>query len=361
MIDFSEFLETQKEYSDKFNFYKDLESFINNSLKNNKPLIAVHAFCTDGTVSGALLRYAYPEAAIIPLDYVLLTDNSILKQLEQLPWKGIVDLIPFNKKTMEFWVDHHASSIGRKVFANKIKFDKDGDSGAYQLFLSGIINPIPEYLIELAVMTRITDTAGYITEPPIEQYNSITELPTENLSGKDARIEEEKRIWLLDDAMGGTIKSFKDHQDRYTQLAKKGFIAIDKYLNDINKLREERKGAYEIANKIPIDCDVIIFNYTENIHDRFTITRKLQKRGAKVVISLAKVSNGYKISLRRNRELNDELNQKIQLNELASLMNGGGHPGASGAFTKTQDEALTIIHKWADNIGLTVSYIDLTK
>ncbi len=65
-----------------------------------------------------------------------------------------------------------------------------------------------------------------------------------------------------------------------------------------------------------------------------------------MVISLGIIPNGVKISLRRNRELSEDLNQLIQLNELAKLMNGGGHAGASGGFLATIDEALAVIKKW---------------
>ncbi len=60
--------------------------------------------------------------------------------------------------------------------ANKIRFDAYGDSGAYQLLLSNFLGGLPRHLVELAVMTRTTDTAGYKTEPPIDKFDDLKEL-----------------------------------------------------------------------------------------------------------------------------------------------------------------------------------------
>jgi hypothetical protein len=141
-------------------YARDLLGYIKTCLEEERPFYAVHGHCTDGGTAGAMIRYAIPEAAIIPIDYWILNDPIARPLLQELPWKGIVDLEPFNQSKIDFWVDHHLSSVGKPVNSHRIRFDVDGDSGAWQLLLSSFIGEMPDHLVELAVMTRTTDTAG---------------------------------------------------------------------------------------------------------------------------------------------------------------------------------------------------------
>ena len=337
-------------------YFKDLEIHIEKAISDRRPLYAVHGFCTDGGVSGAMIHFADPEGVIVPLNYAILNDKLAADILANLEWKGIVDLKPFNNKTVDFWVDHHLSSLNQNVNAKKIRFDMDGDSGAFQLLLSSFLVEFPFNLVELATMTRTTDTAGYIIQPPVGQYSKLDELIITKTEGIEGRKQEEERIWLLDDAWN-TVSTLKDHLVLMDLLAKHGFMGLEKFLPKINKMREIRKKAYDIADSIVVDRDVIVYSYLDQ--DKLTITRRLQYNGAKVVISLGIIPNGVKISLRRNRELSEEDNTQIQLNELATLMNGGGHAGASGAFTATIDEALFEIKKWVDDKNLSWKLVEL--
>ncbi|MHA2029677.1 MAG: hypothetical protein ACW99Q_09830, partial [Candidatus Kariarchaeaceae archaeon] len=47
------------------------------------------------------------------------------------------------------------------------------------------------------------------------------------------------------------------------------------------------------------------------------------------------------------RNLSEKENNTIQLNKLAEKLNGGGHAGASGGFSKTYENAIEIIKEWA--------------
>ncbi|MHA2252506.1 MAG: hypothetical protein ACXAD7_19230 [Candidatus Kariarchaeaceae archaeon] len=350
---FKAYLDSVKQLHPKYRDYaKDVTNYILGSIEKGLPLYAVHGHCTDGGTAGSMIRYSIPEAAIIPLDYWLLNDPIAMPILQKLPWVGIVDLEPFNFHTIDFWVDHHVSAVGKNVKAEKIRFDADGDSGSWQLLLSSFLGEMPDHLVELAVMTRTTDTAEYITSPPIKHINKLTDLDLHHLEGKEGRMEEEQRIWLLDDAWGSTF-SFKEHLQMYNHMAKDGFYGLTKVLTKVNLLRNKRKVAIETANQMSIDADVIIFTFEENSLDKFTLQRRLQERGAKVVISISKSNTVARLSLRRNRSLSEELNSKIKLNELAMQMNGGGHEGASGAIMSSISEALDIISAWSKRLNLT--------
>ncbi|MCY3412286.1 MAG: hypothetical protein INQ03_11685 [Candidatus Heimdallarchaeota archaeon] len=351
---FTEFL-TQNKI--KVEYYNELCAYIEKHASGERPLIAVHGFCTDGGVAGAMIHHQMPEAIIIPLDYNFLNDPLVENILANLYWYAIVDLKPFNNHPMQFWVDHHLSALDSTPNANQIRFDVDGDSGSYQLFLSGFIGELPEHLIELAIMTRTTDTAGYITSPPHEQFDSLSELVISETTGEEGRKQLEKRIWLLDDAWG-TTQTLQDQLKLYDLLAKYGFKGLEKVLPRINKMRQGRKVAVDMAHSINQDVDMIIFIFTADSVDHFTITRTLQSLGAKIVISMAVQDNGVKLSLRRKRGLSEELNQKILLNKLAIKLNGGGHAGASGAFMDNIQNSLKIIISWAEEKGFSYSTTD---
>ena len=299
-----------------------------------------------------------PEAGIIPLNYDILSNKLARSNLQELEWYGIVDLEPFNTNIAEFYVDHHLSVIGREINAKKIRFDVNGDSGAWQLFLSQFIGIVPEHIAELAVMTRTTDTAGYTTQPPTTILNDLTDLDFKDLTGKVTLEENEQRIWLLDDTWG-TVKTVVDHLKLINSLAKDGFVGLRDYLPQVNKLREHRKLSYALADTIDLRGDFVLYSFTEKSVDKVGINRRLQHKGVKIVASMARTPLGVKISLRRNRGLSETENQRIQLNELASIMGGGGHAGASGCFTTTVEEAVEKISKWCTEKGFSLVFSKL--
>ena len=340
------------------NFISDLNSVLSN-LKPENIILATHSHCTDGSVAGGMLRYKFPGAKIIPIDYWYLNNELCKEHLENVNWHGIVDLKPFNRHQTEFWVDHHTSSVNQHINSKKIKFDIDGDSGAYQLYLSGFIDPIPEHLLELALMTRITDTASFTTPLPVEQIDSLEELqyePTYNKS--EDLVLYERKVWFLSDSTS-TQFTYKELQNLYTGFAKDGFYYLKKLIKRTNKLREERKKAFEIADGI-LKEDIVCFSYKQDKLDAFSIRRRLlMSDQIKVVISFSNTSSGYGISFRRSKRLSKEVENKVQLHLLANKFGGGGHPGASGGFTKELQSAKKIIGSWANNLNYRISWISL--
>lgn len=341
-------------------FISDLNSVISN-LEEGQRIFATHAYCTDGGVAGSMLRYSFPDAKIIPVDYWYLNNPLAHDVLAGLDWYGIVDLKPFNKKPMQFWVDHHLGAMGESPNARQIRFDVDGDSGSYQLLLSRFTPNLPAHLTELAVMTRITDTANFRTPPPTETLDSIEELQLEpSLDDEKDRLLYERKVWLLDDVWN-TISTYKDHQTFYSGAAKDGFYHLHKYIPKVNELRRERAKALEIANSLEV-ADCVIFASREFALDKTSLLRGLLLRPeTKSVVALNVYEGGVKISLRRSKGLEEKWNGILQLNELAKLMSGGGHAAASGAHTNTVEEAVEIIKPWMEKRGLNVVFHDLTS
>jgi hypothetical protein len=345
---FETYLQSIADRDEKYVSYaRDLLEYIQSSKISNRPFYATHSHCTDGGVAGAMIRYAIPEAAIIPMDYWMINDPNFAPLLESIEWKGIVDLKPFSTNRLDFWVDHHLSARGSAANADRIRFDIDGDSGSYQLLLSDFLGPLPEHLVEIAVMTRITDTAGYTTQPPADRVSSLSDLD----AAEDSATGNESRIWLLDDVWGSTY-TLKQHLDLYNILAKDGFRGLSSALDRVNTLREVRRAAYDVADQIPVH-EVVAFQFQEDSQDKFTILRRLQSNGVKVAISLSLTVEGtVKISFRRNRFLTEDENNLIQVNTIAEKINGGGHAGASGAFHENVESAVELIAKWCDELGL---------
>lgn len=356
---FENYLESIANLDSKYQLYaKDVTKHIEYSIDKGLELYATHSHCTDGGVAGSMIKYAKPNSAIVPLDYWMINDEIAANILSQINWQGIVDLKPFNKTKIGFWVDHHVSAMSIPPNANKIRFDAYGDSGAYQLLLSNFLGGLPRHLVELAVMTRTTDTAGYKTEPPIDKFDDLKELKVPEFYDPESILDNEQRIWLLDDAWN-TAHSLKDHFELHKELSRYGFLGINKFLPKINELRGNRQKAYETADQIAPN-DIVAFSFKSETQDKFTILRRLQTNGVKVAISLSIQNNGgVKISFRRNRELNSLDTNKLKVNEVASKLNGGGHEGASGAYANNLDDALNIINEWSKKLNYNFEHVSI--
>ncbi len=343
-------------------FLEELDRLLE-TIEPDDRLFATHGHCTDGAVAAAMVRNAVPYAKIIPIDYWYLNNEDAGHILKQLPFEGIIDLAPFNLRQVKFWVDHHVSSIGHPLNAKQVRFDADGDSGSYQLLLSGFLGEFPQYVVELATLTRITDTASYTMIPPdneLENLEGILQVPFyffDDLKKVNETIQQ--RAYLLDDAVASCY-ALKDWNKLVNSLASKGLEGIIRFLPQINELRKERKKAYEIAQELKTsDCVVVILS--DEQYDVFSIRRYLQNRGPKVVISLTQGHDGFRISLRRSKGLSPQLNSKIQLHELAKKLGGGGHAAASGAFSKTLEKAMEEIKNWCGSLDLKLVVHDLRE
>ena len=108
---FENYLESIANLDSKYQMYaKDVTKHIEYSIDKGLELYATHSHCTDGGVAGSMIKYAKPNSAIVPLDYWMINDEIAANILSQINWQGIVDLKPFNKTKIGFWVDHHVSN-----------------------------------------------------------------------------------------------------------------------------------------------------------------------------------------------------------------------------------------------------------
>ncbi|RMG20169.1 MAG: hypothetical protein D6732_28945 [Methanobacteriota archaeon] len=350
---------TYPEEDKRGKFLLDLGRYLQ-TLSEDDIVFATHAHCTDGMVAASMIRYAFPHAKIVPIGYWFLND-PLASSLKKIKYTGIIDLAPFNELPTEFWVDHHLSAMNNRINAKKIRFDVDGDSGSYQLLLSGFLPELPDYLIELAVLTRITDTASYTILPPYEPEESFTELLQYPFSYIDdlskVELQIQRKAYLLDDAVA-TSFDFWEWQNLVNEFASSGFNAISNRLDKIKEIRDGRKVAFNMVKEMPIS-DFVAFIVPDEKYDVFAIRRYLLAKGPKAVVSLTEGHNGYRISLRRAKNLSPEFSSKIQLNQLAEQLNGGGHAAASGGFSKDLEYAIDTMRNWAEEKGLKFIQIDL--
>ncbi len=354
-----EFLNSIKSYPDfQRKWVDDLNQFLKR-LDPNSSIIATHGHCPDGIVAGSMIRYDSEFAEIIPIDYWVLNGRGVRERLEDLHWKGIVDLEPFNKRPTEYWVDHHIGVLGKKINSQKIRYDYNGESGSFQLLLSNFLRPMPDKIIELVTLTRITDTASYTFIPPtyeLDEDNEILNTRYESLNLENKTAIQHK-AYVLDDAVR-SISTFEEMQKTYDGLAKEGFIFLFKYKQKINQLRIQRLKEYEIAENLP-KADCLVFKFDDGKLTPYSFHRKLLNSKCFVSISVAKVPDGYKLSFRRKKGLNPEMNKILQLHNLAKQFNGGGHEAASGGFTTDFDNFKLEMERWSLKNNLSIQFCDV--
>ena len=133
--------------------------------------VAYHGSCQDGAITAALMNFLEPTKTYIPLDYHVLKDKVLRPYLTKQNWFAILDLEPFNEKPLELFIDHHRSVIGSFINAKRIHFEVgvNGPSAAFVLYNAySNIYKIPEHIKKLVDVSKVTDTASFAIDPPIE-------------------------------------------------------------------------------------------------------------------------------------------------------------------------------------------------
>ena len=268
--------------------------------------VAYHAFCTDGSVSAALLKKAGEGDVFIPLDYWLINHEIFSQLLEQLEWYAIIDLMPFNKKyPVDLFVDHHVSNIPLPKLARRIHFEcgKSGPSAAW-VFWNAMAKQtqLPNYLYILAEMTRITDTASYKIDAPVSLYTEKKIITEPQEVGSELYHE---LIWDLQDGCNLSVQIASTNNTLVDLLSEKGLqslLANKEVIDRINIYRKQRAKALNFAKDIkPTSLTIIRNPNGRNIQD--TIINWLLKNGAKVAIAI-KEDNALKqcsISFRQSK------------------------------------------------------------
>ncbi len=318
-------------------------------LETKERKVAYHFNCPDGIVSASLIRYLFSleNLEFVPIDYGLLKNKEVANKLKNANWFAIVDLEPFNLTKIEYFFDHHISSENKEINAEKYVFDAKAPSAA-SLIGEYFSSLLPDYLLELAKMTEITDTASYSIPPPLELEEEFTQ-------------SWDRKIWLLEDACK-TAFSVNQHRELVEILTSEGLRGVFKgnIQNRVKKLRTSRKRAFDIAHGIEKTDFVIIIDRPVHYNLSF-IAGEAMKNGAKGTAYITEYPDDVKISFRLSKALSAEEIDKFRVDLLAQSMSGGGHKPASGAETETLEEALTKIENWVKNLNFEMKIIDLRE
>ncbi|MFW9930768.1 MAG: hypothetical protein ACFFD1_15375 [Candidatus Thorarchaeota archaeon] len=320
--------------------------------------VAYHAFCTDGAICAALLKWANEGDVFVPIDYFLIYDKKIGLYLSEYEWYAIVDLEPFNLNyQVDLYVDHHITVVGKKINAKRIHFETGttGPSAASVLYryLANKLE-IPFYLTILAEMSKITDTASYKIPPLTVYYDS------KNVEITKDEIDSEKfhqLIWDLQDALTLINKTATPNNICVNLLSENGLaslLAQEDIINRINIHRQERIKALDFAKSLnPAPLTIIINSQTRNIQD--ILVHYFTNKGAKIIASLKEdpFDKSCSLSLRQSKHNSLEEKELYRLDVLAQRFSGGGgHIEASGASSPNKEEALKILIEWAKEKGL---------
>ncbi len=310
--------------------------------------IGYHFNCPDGLVSAALMRHVFSsiDLTFIPIDYPMLKDEEVLKRFLQADWFAIVDLSPFNAQEIEYFFDHHISNEGKEILAKNHVFDSQAPSAA-SLIAKYFSDKIPDFLKELADITEITDTASYITPAPLELKQTYKLL------------NWDEKIWFLEDVCKATY-TIEDHDQIIEILSTSGLPGLwnEKILERVRELRQSRKEAFEIAEKIELKDFIIIIDSPLHYNTAY-IASLVMKRGAIGAAYITVYPDEVKVSLRLSRNLEAKQVDKYRVDFLANQMDGGGHKGASGAEAENLDDVLAKIMDWTKEKDLKIEIVDL--
>ena len=329
-------------------------------LENGKDFIAYHGSCTDGSITAALLKYFEAEKIFIPLNYDVLKDKILRPFLIKQDWYAIVDLEPFNEKTLELFVDHHRSVIGSVINAKRIHFEVGslGPSAAFVLYNSLVgLKSIPEYLKKLVDVSKVTDTASFAIDPPTELVSGVDLSFIDNF---------DRLCWFVQDATNIEDNfSLKMNNEIVTGLSKEGIIYLlsNKRIKAINKIREKRITAYEFIKSLEITTLMTIINTPDNAIKQY-IALKLGKMGVKVIAFLSQKENVVTISLRQSKLNRPDEIEFFRLDLLAKLFSptgGGGHAEAAGSISSSIEEAINVLKEWSREKKLDLSIVEYKK
>lgn len=325
---------------------------------SEKDFIAYHGSCTDGSITAALMAFLEPTKTYIPLDYNVLKDKVLRPFLKDQNWFAILDLEPFNNKPLELYIDHHRSVIGTKINAKRIHFEvgKFGPSAAYVLYNAfSNINNIPAYLNQLVEVSRVTDTASFAIDPPIEIINK---------SDLSFLKDFDQLCWFIQDATNiEDDYSLEKNNELVFGMKEKGLESLlsAERIDCVNNQREKRRKANNFVDSLEILPLMVIVNAPDNTYRQY-ISLILGKRGAKVIVFLSQKQNEnlVTISLRQSKLNTENEIEYYSLDLFAKQFNesGGGHSEAAGSVSSSLEEALHVVKKWAKNKKLKYSVLE---
>ena len=326
---------------DKKNYLRE----ILDELEKKSGFVAYHGSCTDGSISAALLYRFESDKNYIPLDYNILKDTIIRNFLVKQNWFAIVDLEPFNEYTLELYVDHHRSVIGSKINAHRIHFEvgQYGPSAAYVLYNAlKAENSIPDHLKQLVDVSKVTDTASFAIDPPLELISN------KDLSFLD---DFDRVCWFVQDATNIEENySLRKNNELVVGLANEGikYLLTEKLIKNANKQREKRIFANTFIQRLEISPLMVIVNAPDSSYKQY-IALKLGKIGAKVIVFLSQKDDLVTVSLRQSKRNTKEEIDFYRLDLFSKLFHesGGGHAEAAGSISSSLEQAFKVIEKWS--------------
>lgn len=330
-----------------------------NQIENGSALIAYHGSCPDGSITAALLHYFEPDKTLIPLDYNILKDSVIRRYLIPQNWFAIVDLEPFNEYPLELFIDHHRSVIGQPINSKRIHFEVGelGPSAAFVLYNSlKALHSVPKHLQLLVEVSKVTDTASFAIDPPVEEVSK---------SDYDLLVNDfNKLCWFVQDATNIEEDYSLEKNNALTiGLSERGinFLFSDETIKKINKIRTKRLEAEKFIQSLNISSLMVVINVPDNSYKQF-ISLKLGKKGAKVIAFFSQKDDVVTISLRQSKLNTKAEIEFYRLDLLAKLFNesGGGHAEASGSISPTLEYAIKIIKEWSKEKKLDYSINEYT-
>ncbi|MFX0210194.1 MAG: hypothetical protein ACFFDT_29705, partial [Candidatus Hodarchaeota archaeon] len=264
-----------------------------------------------------------------------------------LNWIAIVDLPPFNANKIFLYADHHLTNKTMNKQAKIILYNENSPSTAL-LLADYYEKKLPKYLLLLADLTRITDTANYSTEPPIRTPSSYPSA-------------KEEQAWLLDD-LCRTPETTEDSLKLVHDLSREEMSIFENtlYRQRISRMRTFRKKSMELGDSFDIEDVMLIVHGKEKIMTS-ALVQRLFNRGAKITCILFPGKQFTGVSLRVNPQIPDSELDRYRVDLLATDLLGGGHPRAAGGRGFSFKRTLNNLVKWTQENQFNYQICDLRK
>jgi len=285
-----------------------------------------HSKDLDGLFSGAIVRYFNPETILIPYDYgepvPELEPNKPVVICDVSFPVDILDKICFNSYLQTIWIDHHKSAIE--------EFNSNIENFKYLKYVKTVLNlkksgcelTWEHFFSEIEVPFLIQCIAKYDTWKNSEKelWENII-LPVQygcrffftspyDINYFYEKISLERQIEIVSQEFGSVGSYIWEYIRRgYETLAKNAF-----------------KGKFKDIDNTCVfintsDGNSLIFDYIEDKEIDYCVIYSRRE-------------NGYKFSLYSPF-------RHLDCSAIAKKYKGGGHPGASGFFSKDFDSIFT--------------------
>jgi nanoRNase/pAp phosphatase (c-di-AMP/oligoRNAs hydrolase) len=315
-----------------------------------KSKVAFHGDDADGIISAVIMKNLsfLKDSVFIPLGYQELRHPEFGSFLKSVDWIAIADLVPFHSKQIRLFCDHHESSKNLPKNAEIVLFDQEAPSASI-LLSEHFQEEIPTPIQDLAELTKITDTANFLSLPPLKSPENL-----ENTS-LDERARLLDDICKTADSPKEILSLLNDLSENQLEIA---YYPI--YQEKLKHLYEVRKKTYEIADSFSITDVLIIIQGKIKIQTSALIQSLFEKQ-VKLTCVLYPGKRFTGLSFRLNSAISEDHLEEYRVDVLASTFSGGGHPRAAGGRADSLSSALTQLEEWIKDKNLKYKIYDLRK